>query len=137
MTAGTSALHPARAPAGETGTRRLFVRDLVLSSRLGVYHHERDREQKVRINLDLAVLDEIIPDDRLANAIDYEKIVQGVKRIVGERHVNLVETLAERIAAFCLADRRVRSVRVGVEKLWVFADAASVGVEIERFHPDG
>jgi dihydroneopterin aldolase len=44
----------------------------------------------------------------------------------------LVETLAERLAAFCLKDSRVVAVRVRVEKLDVFADAASVGVEIVR-----
>jgi len=43
-----------------------------------------------------------------------------------------VETLAERIAALCLDDARVRSVRIRVEKLDVFPDATSVGVEIER-----
>jgi dihydroneopterin aldolase len=45
----------------------------------------------------------------------------------------LLETLAEEIAAICLQDGRVRSVRVRVEKLDIFPDAASVGVEIERF----
>ncbi|HJO96838.1 MAG TPA: dihydroneopterin aldolase, partial [Rhodospirillales bacterium] len=52
--------------------------------------------------------------------------------IVGQGHVNLVETLAEKIAAACLKDKSIRSLRVRVEKLDVFADAASVGVEIER-----
>ncbi|MHA1598894.1 MAG: dihydroneopterin aldolase, partial [Alphaproteobacteria bacterium] len=47
-----------------------------------------------------------------------------------------VETLAEDIAAMCLDDARVRSARVRVEKLDVFVEVASVGVEIERFNPD-
>jgi dihydroneopterin aldolase len=47
-------------------------------------------------------------------------------------HVQLVETLAERLAEACLADARIKVARVRVEKLDVFADAASVGVEVER-----
>jgi dihydroneopterin aldolase len=43
-----------------------------------------------------------------------------------------VETLAERIAASIVTDSRVISVRVRVEKLDVFTDADSAGVEIER-----
>jgi dihydroneopterin aldolase len=43
-----------------------------------------------------------------------------------------VETLAEEIADICLDDGRVRVVRVRVEKLDVFDEAVSVGVEIER-----
>jgi dihydroneopterin aldolase len=40
--------------------------------------------------------------------------------------------MAESIAGLCLADPRVRAARVRVEKLDVFPEAASVGVEIER-----
>jgi dihydroneopterin aldolase len=46
--------------------------------------------------------------------------------------VRLVETLAERIAEACLEDERVEHVRIRIEKLDVFADAASAGIEIER-----
>ena len=51
-------------------------------------------------------------------------------------HINLVETLAEDIARVCLTHAQVRSVRVRVEKLDVFEDVSSVGVEIERFNPE-
>jgi dihydroneopterin aldolase len=47
-----------------------------------------------------------------------------------------VETLAERIAETCLKDRRVHIARIRVEKLDIFADAASAGVEIERRQSD-
>jgi dihydroneopterin aldolase len=113
--------------------RHVFVRDLVLACAIGVHRHEMGRPQRVRINLDLAVRDEGQIKDELANVVCYEQIVDGVRAIVGGRHVKLVETLAEDIAAMTLADVRVRSVRVRVEKLDVMADAASVGVEIERF----
>ena len=47
-------------------------------------------------------------------------------------HVRLVETVASRLSETCLEDAGVLVVRVRVEKLDVFADMASVGVEIER-----
>jgi dihydroneopterin aldolase len=65
----------------------------------------------------------------------YEEVVSGMRRLVAAGHLNLVETLAEQIATLCLEDRRVRVARVRVEKLDVFADATSVGVEIERVAP--
>ena len=55
-----------------------------------------------------------------------------VRSVVGAGHVMLVETLAERLAEACLVDERVELVRIRVEKLDVFDDLASVGVEIER-----
>jgi dihydroneopterin aldolase len=68
--------------------------------------------------------------------VDYEGVADAVRAIVAAGHVMLVETLAERIAESCLADARVHLARVRVEKLDVFADAASAGVEIERRRAD-
>ena len=113
--------------------RQVFVRDLVLPCRIGAYRHERGAPQRVRINVNLAVQEgDAAIDDQLANVVSYEKIIEGVRQVAQSGHINLVETLAERIAALSLSDPRVRSVRVRVEKLDVFPDAASVGIEIER-----
>lgn len=113
--------------------RQVFVRDLVVPCRIGAYRHERSAPQRVRVNVNLAVLEGDGPvDDQLANVVSYEKIVEGVRRVAQAGHINLVETLAERIAELSLSDPRVRSARVRVEKLDVFPDAGSVGVEIER-----
>ncbi len=111
----------------------MLVRDLVLECRIGVYRHERNGKQRVRINLDLEVAEpDIAPTDRLADVVNYETLVLGLRGLAEAGHVNLVETLAERIAEICLSDARVQRARVRVEKLDVFADMDSVGVEIER-----
>jgi len=120
----------------KTSMRHVFVRDLVLDGSVGVYEHERAQLQKVRINLDLAVREgDAHLNDEISNVVCYEVITNRVRDIVASGHVNLVETLAENIASMCLEDPRVRSARVRVEKLEVFEDAASVGVEIERSSP--
>ncbi|MSO72713.1 MAG: dihydroneopterin aldolase [Rhodospirillaceae bacterium] len=113
--------------------RHVFVRDLVLDCNIGVHLHERGRVQRVRINLDLGVSERgSAHNDRLENVVCYEDIVKRVRAITADGHVNLAETLAERIATICLQDPLCRSARVRVEKLAVFEDAGSVGVEIER-----
>lgn len=129
-------VEPLRIADARNAVRHVFVRDLVLSCSIGVHVHEKDAHQRVRINLDLAVNegDGDLGDD-IANVVCYEDISTGVRAIAQRGHINLVETLAEDIAAMCLEDRRVRSVRVRVEKLDVMPDATSVGVEIERFAP--
>ncbi|EKM98887.1 MULTISPECIES: dihydroneopterin aldolase [unclassified Acidocella] len=121
-------------------TRRMFVRDLVLEAQIGVYAQEHGRTQRVRFNLDLAVEDDgaahlsrpAVGADDLRRVVDYDTVINAVREIIASGHVQLVETLAERVAEACLRDPRVRVARVMVEKLDVFADAASVGVEIER-----
>jgi len=123
---------PAIADAGR-GMRHVFVRDLVLDAAVGVWAHEKGRTQRVRVNLDLAVAEPTGPfPDRLDAVVCYDRMTRAVREIVASGHVQLIETLAERIAEVALEDRRVASVRVRVEKLDVYADAASVGIEIER-----
>jgi dihydroneopterin aldolase len=126
---------PDDVPAAE-GSYRIFVRDLDLSGSIGAYAHERLRTQRIRINLDMRVRSAGGPlNDDLTNVLSYDAVIAAIKRLVADGHINLVETLAERIAETCLADQRVTQVRVSVEKLEVEPDAAGVGVEIERRRP--
>lgn len=112
---------------------RILVRDVVLKCLIGIHAHELLAPQRVRINVDMAVLEQAGPlSDDIANVVSYEDVIEGIKRMLADGHINLVETLAEKIAVLCLADERVSSVRVRVEKLDVYAEAASVGIEIER-----
>lgn len=121
-----------------SGIRHVFVRDLELMCAIGVHDHERLAPQRVRLNLDLAVIEGDIATvaDDIQNVVCYEDITKAVRAVCARDHINLVETLAEDIAGVCLVHSQVRSVRVRVEKLDVFEDAASVGVEIERFNPE-
>jgi dihydroneopterin aldolase len=124
--------------------RHVFLRDLVLSASIGIYPHEHAARQRVRINVDLGVEDDgaramsraRVGRDDLSRVVDYEKVAATVRGIVSAGHVRLVETLAERIAEACLSDPRVHLARIRVEKLDIFADAASAGVEIERRQAD-
>jgi dihydroneopterin aldolase len=127
------AIQPLRIADARNHIRHVFIRDLMLSCKIGVHRHEQAGTQRVRINLDLAVRDNRDLHDDLANVVCYERITNAVRAVVSGKHIKLLETLAEEIAGICLEDARVRSVRVRVEKLDIFPDATSVGVEIERF----
>ena len=136
MNRTSNVIQPLRIADAKKAMRHVFVRDLVLSCRIGIYEQEKAEAQRVRINLDLAVREDTRPiGDDHGKVVCYEQIVKKARSIAEDGHVNLVETLAERLAAICLQDPRVRSCRVRVEKLDVFADALSVGVEIERDSP--
>ena len=121
---------------GALKLRQVFVRGLELQARLGVYAHEKVGPQRIRVHIDLAVVDEsaaigIGPDD-LARVVNYERVVHAAREAVARGHVLLVETLAETIAAAALEDPRVRTARVSIEKPDAFADTETVGVTIER-----
>ncbi len=115
--------------------RHVFIRDFMVDCSIGIYSHEKEHEQRVRINVDLAVSEGDNPiDDNIQNVICYEQLAIGIEGIIDQGHVNLVETLAEKIASMCLLQDEVLSARVRVEKLDILESAESVGVEIERFN---
>lgn len=118
--------------------RHVFLRDMILPASIGVHPHEHAAPQRVRVNVDLGVVDEgeAVGPDELQRVVDYEKVADNVRLILAAGHVRLAETLAERIAAACLVDKRVRLARIRVEKLDILPDAASAGVEIERRQRD-
>jgi dihydroneopterin aldolase len=111
----------------------VFVRNLEMLAHIGVHGHEHGKPQPVRINLDLAVEDAPVLEDKLEKVVDYAAITGKIRAIVATGHINLAETLAERIAQACFEDSRVKSARVRVEKLHAVPGAESAGVEIERF----
>ena len=129
-------IHPLGLANANKGIRHVFIRNFVTQAEIGAYEHETGAKQAIRINLDLSV-DEMSNkhDDRLGQVVCYDTVLQGVKRIIKAGHINLVETLAEKIADFVLQDHRVMAVRVRVEKLEAVEETESVGVEIERKKP--
>lgn len=115
------------------GLRHVFVRDLLLTAHIGIHAHEKRGPQRVRFNIDCAVFEDgKAVEDRIDAVVCYEQIIEVVKGIVALGHVGLLEVLAEQVAAAILDDRRIHAVRLRVEKLDVFPEAASVGIEIER-----
>ena len=112
---------------------RIIVRDLVLPWRIGVRQHEENRQQRVRINLDLLVEEQTDPGaDNYQDVICYESIVEKIRQMAADGHVKLSETVAHKVAMMCLTDPRAHQVTVRVEKLEAMHDATSVGVEISR-----
>jgi dihydroneopterin aldolase len=121
-----------------TSTYRILVRDLVLPCSIGIYDYERQHRQRVRVNVELDIGDpgSFVQED-FSKVLNYEFVVEGIKAIVDSGHIELVETLAERIAALCLDDPRAERATVTVEKLDVYPESEGVGVTIVRRRPIG
>ena len=65
----------------------------------------RSTPQRIIVNIDLSVQEGEGPkDDDIGHVVSYEIVVKKVEAIIAEGHINLVETLCEKIAAACLRD---------------------------------
>lgn len=120
-----------RAPASRgREVDHVFVRDLVMPVEIGAYGFERGHAQRVRFNVDVEVYRIAGPDD-MRVAFSYDVIMDAIKIILAAGHIELVETIAERLAESVLSHERVHAIGVEVEKLDVVAPGA-VGVRIRR-----
>ena len=111
-------------------TDRIFVHDLVLAISIGAYDFERDRTQRVRFNVDVDVRRAGHHAEDMRDVFSYDLIVDAIRLILSRGHIDLVETLAERIADALLAHPRVDRAKIRIEKLDVVE--GSVGIEIKR-----
>ncbi len=131
MTTAGTPLAPAT--QASLGRYRIFVRDLVVPWNIGIYDHEHDGPQRVRINVDLLVREASQFDaDKYRQVVCYAGVVDGIRKLADDGHINLVETLASRVAEMCLADDRVLEATVRTEKLDAIEGVSSVGIEITR-----
>ncbi len=108
----------------------IFVRDFLTTALVGAYAHERGAPQRLRFTIDAEV--SLVPAhaDEMRAVVSYDIILDAVRLVVGRGHFEVLETVAEDVAAIILKHPRVRQARVRIEKLDVVQGA--VGVEIVR-----
>lgn len=121
------------APALDAPRDQILIEDLVLDASIGVFDHEYETKQALRFDVvvDIAPLGQS-DDHEIDNVVRYDHIIADIKALLTRGHVDLVETLAEDIAALCLAYGRAEQVTVTVAKLEAFEEAGAVGVRITR-----
>jgi 7,8-dihydroneopterin aldolase/epimerase/oxygenase len=122
-----------RASVAEAGqpADRISVRDYVRAVEIGAYSSERGVAQRLRFNVVLEVAHHAAAqDDDVDQVVSYDTITSGIDGVLSGERLDLLETLAERIAQACLADGRVLRAFVRVEKLDRIPGA--FGVEIVR-----
>lgn len=114
------------------GCRRILLRGLTLPCAIGAYERERVRLQKVAFEADVWVRrPENAREDVLDDVLNYDLIVEAIRNEAARGHVDLQETLVERIARHLAALPAVELVRVQSTKLEAYPDAR-IGVETWR-----
>ncbi|MTD99159.1 dihydroneopterin aldolase [Paracoccus sp. YIM 132242] len=110
---------------------RIHLRDHVIDAEIGAFQSERGHRQRLRFTLTVDLRDPVdAGDDHVDRILSYDVLVQAVDAALADQRYNLVETLAERIAAEVLADPRAARIEVCVEKL--DRSPGALGITISR-----
>jgi len=117
---------------------RIIISDLLVRGFIGFQPWELEKKQDILLNLMLFTdLRRAGESDREEDALNYKTITKRVIAYVeeGERHHDLIESMAAEIARICLESGAERVI-VRVEKPGALRFARSVGVEIDRTRED-
>ena len=114
---------------------RISLTGLRVRGNHGVFDFERRDGQDFVIDVVLELdLRPAAASDDVADTVHYGELAERLAAVVAGEPVNLIETLAERLADVCLADARVRAAAVTVHKPQapIPLDFADVAVAIRR-----
>lgn len=119
------------------GIYQVQINELVLMASIGIHDHEKVKKQRVSISLSIKALDNLHQvNETINNVVSYEVIIKKLKELLVDGHIELLETLSEKIFDLCFEDSRIISVWMKLEKLDVFKETKSVGIEIIRDKTD-
>lgn len=111
----------------------VFVKQLAIDTVIGVYEWEKTIQQRLLFDLELATdIRAAANSDDIRQTLDYAVICERVTALVQAGPVELIETLAERVAAMLLDEFATTKVWVQVDKPGAVKAAATVGVRIRR-----
>jgi len=111
----------------------IFLHDLKVDAVIGIWDWERKIRQTVVIDLDMATnIRKAAETDSVEDTLNYKLVAKRVRQFVADSEYQLVETLAEKIAAIVIDEFGTGWVRVRVNKPGAIRGAKDVGVIIER-----
>ncbi len=121
----------AAATGGAVLHDRISVRDYLREVEIGAFQAERGVKQRIQFNVVLEIAHTTAgQSDDVDKVISYDSIIEAIELQLSTERINLLETLAERIAERCLEDHRVIRAFVRIEKLDRIP--GTLGIEIVR-----
>ena len=109
----------------------IYIRDLRVETRIGIYDWEREIRQRVSLDLDLGIT-RITDDDDITSTLNYKTLCKRLEQYIEASQCLLIETLAEQLAALVLKEFEVHWLRLRLSKPGAVRNTTDVGVEIER-----
>ncbi len=113
--------------------KKVLIKELILSLKLGYYDFEKEKPQKVKFSLEIDYKDKKPSNDKdLKSIVNYSKVVRLIKKLVKNKHYNFLETLAEDVFDELFKDKRIEKINLKIEKLEIMKDCSSVGIQISK-----
>ncbi len=111
----------------------VFINDLRIETIIGIYDWERKVKQTISLDLEMGTdIRQAAATDAIDDTLNYKAVAKRLIAFVEASEYQLVETLAEKIAAIVLSEFTVPWLKLTVHKPGAVRGSRDVGVIIER-----
>ena len=108
--------------------KKIIVKDLILLISVGIHQFEKIKKQKVKFNIEITTDPNLKPD--IKSIVNYENIINDIKRLTRKTHFELLESLSESIFDEVFKNKKIKKIKLKIEKLDIIKETTSVGIEV-------
>ena len=111
----------------------IFIHDLKVETRIGIYDWEQRLAQTLRLDIELGLPSDIVfTSGDFADALDYSAVVKRLQAFAADHPHQLMERFAAAVADILMGEFGAPWVKVRVAKLAPIAGVKELGIVIER-----
>ena len=88
------------------------------------------KKQKVKFNIVITTNPDLKSD--IKSIVNYESVINGIKSITEKKHFELLESLSENIFDEIFKNKKIKKVKLKIEKLDIIKETESVGIEVVK-----
>ena len=109
-------------------SKKIIVKDLILLLSVGIHQFEKLEKQRVKFNIEITTDPNLKPD--IKSIINYETIINDIKRLTKKTHFELLESLSESIFDEIFKNKKIKKIKLKIEKLDIIKETTSVGIDV-------
>ncbi|OUV60009.1 MAG: hypothetical protein CBC88_03475 [Candidatus Pelagibacter sp. TMED128] len=108
--------------------KKIIVKDLILLLSVGIHQFEKQKKQKVKFNIEITTDPNLKPD--IKTIVNYENVINDIKRLTKKTHFELLESLSDSIFDEIFKNKKIKKIKLKIEKLDIIKETTSVGIEV-------
>ena len=111
-------------------TKKILIEDLILNISVGIHSFEKLKKQRVKFNIEITTDANLKAD--IKSIVNYESVINIIKRLTEKKHYELLEELSEEVFDEIFKNKKIKKIRLKIDKLDIIKESKSVGIEVTK-----
>ena len=109
-------------------SKKIIIKDLILLISVGIHQFEKLEKQRVKFNIEITTDPNLKTE--IKSIVNYESVINDIKRLTKKTHFELLESLSEFIFDEIFKSKKIKKIKLKIEKLDIIKETKSVGIEV-------